>query len=96
MSVKVLYLNAGERVLGDMSEERNDVYVFKNAFILKEILTEQGLSFIPAPLMLTTDREIFINKKSVCVHPCNPDAQLSNLHQQITSNLLVPKSNLVI
>jgi hypothetical protein len=94
MSVKMIVLSNGDKVIGNMVDIETGKLKIKEAFILKEVMTEEGFSIIPLPFVQTSDSEIIINLANITVYPCNPKKELLDMYTQITSNILIPKSNI--
>jgi len=94
MAVKVIVLSNGDKVIGNVnSYDALHMLSVENPFILKEIMTPEGYSMVPLPLVPTSDSEIKINGEHIVVEPCNPKEELLDMYQQMTSNIILPKSN---
>lgn len=102
MNIQIIILANGDKVIGEIGTYDNDgTYVMiennfltiKNAFVLKEIMTQEGFSILPLPLVPSDDKEIKINFNHVMVKPCSPKKEVLDMYMQMTSNILLPKSN---
>jgi hypothetical protein len=95
MTVKIIVLSNGDKVIGNVNENCNitNILSVESPFILREIMTPEGYSMVPLPLIPTTDTEIKIDARHIMVHPCNPKEELLDMYQQMTSNIILPKSN---
>jgi len=92
--IKLIVLSNGDKVIGQVCESENtNLIILKNSFILKEIMTEQGFSIIPMPLVQTSDEIVNINPNSIVVYPCEPKEELMDMYRQLTSNIIIPKNN---
>ena len=101
MTASIIVLSNGDKVIGEIGKydqngnfiiEENNKMTIKNPFILKEIMTQEGFSILPMPLVLSKDEEFEININHVMVYPSNPTEELKDMYQQMTSNILLPKS----
>ena len=94
MNVKLIMLSTGEKVIGDLQYIENQSLKIKTPFVLKEVFSETGLQIVPLPLVQSSDEIIEINLNNVIVLPCNPVEELENAYVQLTSSIIIPKSNL--
>jgi len=103
MNIKIIVLSNGDKVIGELGTyDRDGNYVdvdkkncitIKNAFVLKEIISQEGFSIIPLLLVPSDDKEIKINFDHVVVKPCSPKKEVYDMYKKMTSNILLPKSN---
>ena len=94
MSAKIIVLSNGDKIIGEV-KSYNELHMLtiEKPFILKEIMTPEGYSMVPLPLVPTTDSEIKINGNHIMIEPCNPKEELLDMYKQMTSNILLPKTN---
>lgn len=102
MNIQIIVLSNGDKVIGEMgSHDENGTFrmvseskiLVKNPFILKEVMTQEGYSILPMPLLPTSDDMVYINEEHVVVYPCNAREEVVDMYRQMTSNILIPKNN---
>lgn len=94
LSVKIIMLVTGEKVIGDIESNVGFISI-KNPYCLKEMVTEDGkYSMFPFPLMPSDDEILKINHENVIVRPCNPKKELFDVYKRLTSNIIIPESNI--
>jgi|LSQX01.1.fsa_nt_gb hypothetical protein len=100
--IQIIVLSNGDKVIGEMgSYDKNGTFrmvseskiLVKNPFILKEIMTQEGYSLLPMPLLPTSDDMVYINEEHIVVYPCNLKEEIIDMYRQMTSNILIPTHN---
>ena len=94
-NIRVLQLSSGERIIGTIVYNSDDYYKIMNPFILKEIMTEQGISFIPVSLSNKEDEAINVKKRYVSILPYKPIKELEDMYNNLISNIIVPKLKII-
>ena len=101
MDIKIIVLANGDKVIGEIGKyDKDGNFIFeednkmsiKNPFVLKEIMTQEGFTTIPLLLVDSSDEEFEINIDHIMVYPSNPTKELKDMYQQITSNIILPKT----
>ena len=102
MNISIIVLSNGDKVIGEVGYYDNGNFILidkegimkiKNPFILKEIMTQEGFSIVPLPLVPTSEEQLEINSDHIMIYPCTPKEELLNMYKQMTSNILIPKNN---
>lgn len=94
-NIKTIVLSTGDKVIGNILNVTEDTMVIKQPFILREIMTNEGISIAPLPFVNSSDEIISINRRHIMVDGCTPTKEITNMYIQMTSNILIPKTNLV-
>jgi len=98
--VVILMLMNGDKILGDVveseSDVKNEIISIKTPLIIREVLTQTGYQALPPLALMPTDDCVRIPLRSIMVLPCIPNKELVDLYTQLTSSIVLPKSNLVI
>ena len=101
MYIKIIVLANGDKVIGEIGKyDQNGNFILgednkmsiKNPFVLKEVMTQEGFSILPLPLVTSSDEEFEINIDHLMVYPSNPTKELKDMYQQMTSNIILPKT----
>lgn len=96
MSVKLFVISNGEKVVADVLDENDNVIKVKNPIVLKDVMTDKGISAYPVPLVPTNNSVVEITKSSLIVLPCDPEDQILKAYHKLTSNIVIPESSLVV
>lgn len=103
MSVQIIGLSNGDKLIGEIGRydldgnyvqfDSNNDLIIKDGLILKEVMTQEGYSLIPLPLVPSDDKEIKINSAHIIIRPCTPKKEVLDMYKQMTSSILLPKSS---
>jgi hypothetical protein len=102
MYINIIILSNGDKVIGEVGKfdtngnrvtiEDNKLFI-KEPFILKEVMTPEGFTILPLPLVTSNEKEFEINADHIMVYPCKPTSEVRDMYKQMTSNILLPKTN---
>jgi len=97
-NVRIIWLSSGERIIGTVLDD-NDVplkyYKVTDPYVLKEMMTEQGLSYIPVGLSNKENEVINVNKSCVVIEPYEPIKELKDMYNTLISNIVVPNLKII-
>lgn len=95
-TIKITMLMNGDKIIAKMKNVPDSrLFAMSQAFILKEMMTEKGFSMFPVPAIPSSDDELLISMDSLAILPATPSDELLNLYSKLTSNLVLPKSNII-
>lgn len=101
MSVRIIMISNGDKIIGDFRKfdvSGNNMFIENNRvtidkpFVLKEVMTQEGFTIIPLPLVTSNNNEVEINVDHIVVFPCTPTEEIQDMYTQMTSNLVLPKT----
>lgn len=96
MNIRIFVLSNGDKVVADVIEDGEVLLKVKNPIVLKDVMTAQGISAFPVPLIPTTDTVIKIQKNHVVVQPCPAEKNVEEAYLKLTSSLVIPSNNVVV
>ena len=90
---KIFMLSTGESVLGKIVTTDEHLMIVNRPILLKNVMTEQGMQFLPCELLPSLDANIKFNIQHIITMPSDPVQALSDLYLKITSSIIAPKKS---
>lgn len=96
MSVQIIVLTSGEKVIGNIEKIEdgiNNTMLVKKPLAIKEMVTEHGLSYILLPFLPIKSDSIVVRTDNVAILPVDADPRIADQYQAQTSSLVLPTGN---
>jgi len=95
-NIKMLAINTNDgikKILGDMVNDNINerYYIFNEAFLIEEFMTENGIQMAPVPIGPKASNEKYkIKKEFVVILPFDVNDNAKSIFQKLTSNIIIP------
>lgn len=96
MSAQLLVLTSGEKIICTVEPIESSAHtqlLLKRPLCLKEMITQEGVSYILLPFLPIKGDNIVINASHIAVPPVEADPRLSDQYAAQTSSLVLPTGN---
>jgi len=93
MSAQIIVLTSGEKIIGDIEridDGINNTMLVKKPLAIKEMFTQEGLSYLLIPFLPIKGDSIIVRTDNVAVLPVDADPRITDQYQAQTSNLVLP------
>lgn len=97
MSAQILVLTSGEKIICTVEKIESSAHtsqlLLKKPLCLKEMITQEGVSYLLLPFLPIKGDDIIVNASHIAIPPVDADPRLADQYAAQTSSLVLPTGN---
>lgn len=91
--IKIMIVIPWKKIIGKITKLDNGTYEAKEAFVLEETYTHEGMNIIPLPIFPSNSNKegtYYFTGDSVEVEPFDAPDDVANMYLRLTSSIVIP------